>query len=287
MITGFNTDIEHGGVIYHVQTEDKGLETPLILSLVYVGGAILASKRASYQDLIETGYDVKMLTERLQRQHKLICAAIRAGRIEDLKRMAEKDGAHGATTANAKQQAAVTSVKVAEEIAPPVSAPASAPKEPALLDLITDFNVPIIPEAVFAPPPAPAVKPVETEAISAEAPVLARQKTAGGRAEEPTDELYLSLIDDEGEFRAGQFATIKIYVGRGMYGKMSLAESDVTVKILGTSFRPLIISTKTDENGFAVVRAHLPHFTSGRAAIVIRAVAGEDSAELRRIIHQL
>ena len=47
MITGFNTDIEHGGVTYHVQTEDKGLETPLILSLVYVGGAIIASKRTS------------------------------------------------------------------------------------------------------------------------------------------------------------------------------------------------------------------------------------------------
>src|SRR3712207_8634031 len=38
VITGFNTDIPFEGVTYHVQTEDKGLETPLILSLVYVGG---------------------------------------------------------------------------------------------------------------------------------------------------------------------------------------------------------------------------------------------------------
>ena len=42
MITGFNTDVEHDGVVYHVQTEDKGLDSPLILSLVYSGGAILA-----------------------------------------------------------------------------------------------------------------------------------------------------------------------------------------------------------------------------------------------------
>ena len=41
-ITGFNTDIEHDGVIYHVQTEDKGLDSPIILSLVYAGGTILA-----------------------------------------------------------------------------------------------------------------------------------------------------------------------------------------------------------------------------------------------------
>ena len=87
MITGFNTDIEHGGVIYHVQTEDKGLETPIILSLVYVGGTILASKRAPYQDLIEQGFSDEALSERLKRQHRLICAAINSGRIDDLKKM--------------------------------------------------------------------------------------------------------------------------------------------------------------------------------------------------------
>jgi hypothetical protein len=84
VITGFNTDIEHEGVTYHVQTEDKGLDSPLILSLVYSGGAILASKRSTYDDLIATGFNEKTLAERLQRQHKLICAAIHAGRIEDL-----------------------------------------------------------------------------------------------------------------------------------------------------------------------------------------------------------
>ena len=91
MITGFNTDIQHAGVTYHVQTEDKGLETPLILSLVYVGGAIIASKRSRYEDLIESGFDEQALTERLQRQHKLICAAIKSGRVEDLKRMTGRD----------------------------------------------------------------------------------------------------------------------------------------------------------------------------------------------------
>ena len=90
MITGYNTDVEHGGVTYHVQTEDKGLNTPIILSLVYSGGAILASKRSPYNDLIATGFDQNALIERLQRQHKLICAAINAGRIDDLKRMSDR-----------------------------------------------------------------------------------------------------------------------------------------------------------------------------------------------------
>ncbi len=83
MITGFNTDIEYEGVTYHVQTEDKGLATPLILSLVYDRGTILASKRSPYEDLLIGDFDEKALTERLNKQHKLICAAVRAGRIED------------------------------------------------------------------------------------------------------------------------------------------------------------------------------------------------------------
>ncbi len=87
VITGFNTDIEHEGVVYHVQTEDKGLDTPIILSLVYAGGTILASKRSPYEDLIAQGFSDEVLAERLKRQHKLICAAIHSGRINDLKKM--------------------------------------------------------------------------------------------------------------------------------------------------------------------------------------------------------
>ena len=93
MLTGFNTDVEYDGVVYHVQTEDKGLQTPFILSLVYTGGAILASKRSPYDDLIAGGFDEDILARRLSRQHKLICAAVHAGRIEDLKRLGERDAA--------------------------------------------------------------------------------------------------------------------------------------------------------------------------------------------------
>jgi len=30
VITGYNTDVEFDGVVYHVQTEDKGLQTPVM-----------------------------------------------------------------------------------------------------------------------------------------------------------------------------------------------------------------------------------------------------------------
>ena len=118
MITGFNTDIKYEGVTYHVQTEDKGLDTPLILSLVYDRGTILASKRSPYEDLLADKFDEKLLTERLQKQHSLICAAIRAGRIEDLKRMTMKDSA--ANQKNLVAQKEVKAVVSKEEIEVPL-----------------------------------------------------------------------------------------------------------------------------------------------------------------------
>ncbi|HEV8591528.1 MAG TPA: hypothetical protein VGQ55_05450, partial [Pyrinomonadaceae bacterium] len=105
MITGFNTDIEFDGVTYHVQTEDKGVERPIILSLVYDRGTILASKRVPYEDLINGKLDEDALADRLQKQHKLICAAVRAGRIEDLKKMTLKESADRRTSATAKSTA--------------------------------------------------------------------------------------------------------------------------------------------------------------------------------------
>jgi hypothetical protein len=91
VITGYNTDVEHDAIVYHVQTEDTGAQSAEIISHVFVGGAILASKRTSYRDLLAHDPDEDVLRKRLERQHKLICAAVHAGRIEDLKQMSERE----------------------------------------------------------------------------------------------------------------------------------------------------------------------------------------------------
>jgi len=61
VITGFNTDIKHNEKVYHIQTEDKGLQNPYIESLVYVGGEILASKKTSYAEQAKSGVDEKWI----------------------------------------------------------------------------------------------------------------------------------------------------------------------------------------------------------------------------------
>ena len=55
MRTGFNTDVQHEGHVYHVQTEDCGVDNPAFESLVYVGGTIVAKKRTTYNEQLNTG----------------------------------------------------------------------------------------------------------------------------------------------------------------------------------------------------------------------------------------
>ncbi len=129
MLTGFNTDIEYDGVVYHVQTEDKGLQTPFILSLVYTGGAILASKRSPYDDLIAGGFDEGVLARRLSRQHQLICAAVHAGRIEDLRRLGERDVTD--MTAQRRQAAAAKRLEESSDSSETIDAAAESELEPA------------------------------------------------------------------------------------------------------------------------------------------------------------
>jgi hypothetical protein len=335
VITGFNTDIQFGGVTYHVQTEDKGVETPLILSLVYVGGAIIAAKRTPYSDLVATGYDEGVLTERLQRQHKLICAAIRAGRVDDLRKMGEAPPdqkparkspgkkARAAAEEAAKAEAARTEAAAAaafrtegvetapagatdDETAPaeaakeqddaedhapgqeaePAAAPPAAPGENGEGEFLYETWEPA--PSVHTAPPAgaePYDAPTEPPDAPSEEEGVMLVPAEVLEPELVDDQLYLSLIDDD-EFRAGQLATIRVQVGHGPYGQWAAPDASVTIKVLGTSFRPLILSTRTDQEGVAVIRAMLPRFTSGRAAIIIRAVSGAHEAELRRIIHQ-
>jgi hypothetical protein len=82
MITGFNTDVEYRGVIFHVQTEDKGVENPVIESLVYKGGEILVSRKLPYSKILVNGYDEKAVIKLMEDQHRDMIDEIRQGTFE-------------------------------------------------------------------------------------------------------------------------------------------------------------------------------------------------------------
>ncbi len=82
MITGHNSDIFHNGVIYHVQTEDKGTSNPVIETLVYKGGEILDAKRTSYIDMLKNGYDEPGIISLIDQQHREVISEIKGGKYE-------------------------------------------------------------------------------------------------------------------------------------------------------------------------------------------------------------
>jgi hypothetical protein len=84
VLPGFNTDVAHDGRTFHVQTEDKGQENPVIETLIYVGGQILASRRRSYAELSGDGADVDRdrVSELIERQHQAVVRDIRLGKFD-------------------------------------------------------------------------------------------------------------------------------------------------------------------------------------------------------------
>ena len=83
MITGFNTDVDYLGRVFHVQTEDKGADNPTVESLVYCGGEIVECRRNSYADLLARGASSESeIHTRMESQHQALIRDIRNGRFD-------------------------------------------------------------------------------------------------------------------------------------------------------------------------------------------------------------
>ena len=82
MLTGYNTDIKHQGTIFHIQTEDGGESNPVIISLVYQGGRILASKKTSYAQIVGTDDFLAQLRTMLEDQHRAMIKAVKDGGLQ-------------------------------------------------------------------------------------------------------------------------------------------------------------------------------------------------------------
>jgi len=131
VITGFNTDIKHNEKVYHVQTEDKGVQNPYIESLVYVGGEILASKKTSYAEQLKSGVDEKWIGNLMEQQHRTMIAAVKRGRF---------DGPADTTKNAAPRPGATLAQDTPAPSAPPAAAGASPPLDDRTLDqVIIDY----------------------------------------------------------------------------------------------------------------------------------------------------
>ncbi|MHB8412461.1 MAG: hypothetical protein ACYDDI_11030 [Candidatus Acidiferrales bacterium] len=82
MSSGFNSDVDAGGDVCHVQTEDHGRPECLIETLVYHRGRIFHRHTSNYSDLAAApGFSEDSLRERVENQHRTVIDAIRDGAI--------------------------------------------------------------------------------------------------------------------------------------------------------------------------------------------------------------
>jgi len=94
MITGLNTDIQHQGTTYHVQTEDTGRKNATIVTILFQSGAILATRKTSYADIVNAENLPAVLKDLMNDQHKKMIEELQTGRISlEVSRPASKPAA--------------------------------------------------------------------------------------------------------------------------------------------------------------------------------------------------
>src|SRR5512136_507709 len=83
MVLGFNHNILYKGEIFHVQTEDSGVTNPHIITLLYRGGTIVASKKTSYADILRADNLEQVVEELMKDQHKEMLRRLKGGEFDD------------------------------------------------------------------------------------------------------------------------------------------------------------------------------------------------------------
>ncbi|MCP9493549.1 MAG: hypothetical protein MSG64_03740 [Pyrinomonadaceae bacterium MAG19_C2-C3] len=275
MITGFNTDVEHDGITYHVQTEDKGLQSPLILTLVYHGGAILAARRTPYDDLIGSGFQESTLAERLARQHKLICAAIKVGRLKDLQRKSEPPPATIIETSVLETKGADFNRDNLNQSspldllpAPEIDVAAASQSSPA--DLLTPDH---LSSGQTPLPSQPSTVRIAKSGIADFA------RVADDAARLP----QLALLDEQ-PLLAGEHVKLRVHVFDDTGNPRKFAGATIKIKIIGTAFPPVQHQTNANGESIATFNLSLPAFKAGRAVLLVTASISGYELELRRII---
>ncbi|EAU68225.1 conserved hypothetical protein [Stigmatella aurantiaca DW4/3-1] len=175
-VTGFNHNIKHKGKVYHVQTEDSGVNNPHIITHLFVGGNILASKKTSYADILNAENLAEVVRELMEEQHK-----------EMLRNLI--NGVYDSYEAGARHY---QPGQLASDIDPPlVKAPAQV--APAVKPL-----PPAAPAAVHMPPEVAAARAMKIQPKINEVGV----ETLFGEdliSEKSLDEVILSYLAGEGD----------------------------------------------------------------------------------------
>jgi len=136
MLPGFNTNVRHRGVLFHVQSEDSGRAHPHIITHLYHGGTILFSEKSGYAELLDAPELAARVRERMEAQHRAVLGRLRAGGFDEAIRdrlgaVLEDAGTRGSTRPTTTAPLGEATAPAARTSVPPApAAPAADPARP-------------------------------------------------------------------------------------------------------------------------------------------------------------
>ena len=267
MITGYNTDVRHQEVVFHVQTEDKGAANPFIESLVYVGGQVLASKRANYADLLAEGRDEKEIIALMDQQHRTMIAAIRHGKFD------AKLAALG--------RPKTSPMPVIEQV--PVAGGSLAPAVG-----VAGGATPLTAAGAAGAAAAGAANRAATpRGVPVQSPAGERtldQVILEYLTNEADQEQLVLVLESEADLGLGRRASLALRTSSSKSG-LPIAGAQVSVRMISTIAEPRVLAVgRTDEQGGVPLRFEIPTLDRGTAALIISAVSAIGRAELKHLL---
>ncbi len=211
-VTGFNHNIKHQGQVYHVQTEDSGVKNPHLITHVFVGGNILATKKTSYSELLGSANLSEVVRDLMQSQHKQMLRNLVSGAYDNVNGAAAHYQPGELAAGQGAQPRPVTPVPavapppppaIRPQVKPPVSVRISAEAKVKPLPLTQVVSGPRVAAARAPPPRAPSPVPLPPEVIAArQLPEAPRENNQGVEtlfgedliSEKSLDEVILSYL---------------------------------------------------------------------------------------------
>jgi hypothetical protein len=81
--SGFNTDVQAGERIFHVQTEDRGPSPYVIDTAVYQNGRVLYRRSSDYEHFANSSeFNAEDLRVRVEEQHRCVIEDLRSGELD-------------------------------------------------------------------------------------------------------------------------------------------------------------------------------------------------------------
>ena len=81
MLSGINTDLGYNGKVYHIQTEDRGVNNPVVITQLFLGGMIISSKKTSYADILKADCLSDVVRDLMKDQHKAMAKELITGKF--------------------------------------------------------------------------------------------------------------------------------------------------------------------------------------------------------------